>query len=564
MREHDGPVGAVEASSEGLAHKARVVRFLLRYRNSGLFHGLAVQPDDIDDHVEEGAPEQFARELEALGPTFIKLGQMLSTRPDIVPPAYASALERMQEDVAPVPFVQIQQTVEAELGVRLGKAFGSFDETPLGCASLAQVHRATLRDGTPVAVKVQKPGIARQLRSDLDMLDGLALAADRLTDVGGSVRFADWLGEFRKALIAELDYVAEAENLERFGQHLAPYRELHVPSPVWDFTRRRVLTMSLVEGTNVGRISGVRRTEESMAPLATALVRAYLDQVFVHGEIHADPHPGNLRVTTDGRLAIFDLGMVANVPPRQRDRLMKLLFAAVDGRGEQVADELIGLSTRLSDFDPSRFMRDVAQLVSRYAAHGGSMSEGRVVLELVRISASTGLRTPPELSLLGKTLFNLDAVCQQLSPELDTQQLVEDHLQHVMKARLRKSLSSPNLAAEMMEIQGLLRDGPRRLTDILALLAENRMQVRMTGLEESHLMESLQKIANRICAGAITAALILASSLMMDVRVGPMLWGYPAIALLLFLLAAGVGVAIVASAFFGDRRAPRCEERPPG
>ncbi|GAB3337138.1 ABC1 kinase family protein [Marilutibacter aestuarii] len=564
MQEPNTEAAPAEHRADGLAHKARVVRFLLRHRNSGLFSGLVVDDGDIDGDIEAGAPEQFAKELESLGPTFIKLGQMLSTRPDIVPPAYASALERMQDDVAPVPFAQVQRTVEEELGVRIGKAFGSFDETPLGCASLAQVHRATLRDGTPVAVKVQKPDIARQLRSDLDMLDGLASAADRLTDVGGSVRFADWLDEFRKALMAELDYVAEAENLERFGDHLAPYPELEVPRPVWDYTRRRVLTMQLVDGTHVGRISGVRRTEESMAPLARALVRAYLDQVFVHGEIHADPHPGNLRVTADGRLAIFDLGMVANVPPRQRDRLMKLLFAAVDGRGEQVADELIGLSTRLADFDASRFMREVSQLISRYAAHAGSMSEGRVVLEMVRISASTGLRTPPELSLLGKTLFNLDAVCQQLSPELDTQSLVEDHLQHVMKARLRKSLSSPNLAAEMMEIQALLRDGPRRLTDILSLLAENRMQVRMTGLEESHLMENLQKIANRICAGAITAALILASSMMMDVRVGPMLWGYPAIALLLFLLAAGMGVAIVASAFFGDRRAPRREERPPG
>ncbi|QDH69625.1 ABC1 kinase family protein [Marilutibacter alkalisoli] len=561
-KQHDAPLDA-DASGNAMSNRTRIIRFMFRYRRLGLFHGLALDTHAVGKDVGEGPPEKFVEDLEALGPTFIKLGQMLSTRPDMVPPAYASALERMQEDVAPVPFHHIRETVESELGVRIGKAFKSFEETPLGCASLAQVHRATLRDGTKVAVKVQKPRIAQRLRADLDLLANLALAVDRFTDLGGSVRFVEWLTEFRRAVLAELDYVAEAENLERFRGHLHRYRELTVPRPVWDYTRSRILTMELVQGTNVGHVSGMRRTEQSMAPLAKALVRAYLDQVFVHGEIHADPHPGNLRITADGRLAIFDLGMVANVPPRQRDRLMKLLFAAVDGRGEQVADELIGLSTRLPEFDQSRFLREVAQLVSRYAAHAGSMSEGRVVLDLVRISASTGLRTPPELGLLGKTLLNLDAVCQLLSPELNTQALVEDHLEHVMRARLRKSFSSPNIAAEMMEIQSLLREGPRRLSDILSLLADNRLQVRMTGLEESHLMESLQKIANRICAGVVVASLILASSMLMDADGGIRLWGYPAIALVLFLVAAALGLGIIGSALIGDRRAPRREERPP-
>lgn len=558
----DNGTRARQDAPDGMAHKARVLRFLLRYRRAGLFSGLQL-PNEEGADDEQGQPERFAQDLEALGPTFIKLGQMLSTRPDLVPAPFASALERMQEDVAPLPFEQIREVVERELGVSLSQAFGSFEEAPLGCASLAQVHRASLRDGRPVAVKVQKPRVAQQLRADLDLLESLAVAADRLTDVGGSVRFADWLAEFRRTVMAELDYIAEAENLDRFGEHLAHYPELTVPAPVWDYTRPRLLVMALVDGVQVGQVSGLRRTEESMAPLASALVRAYLDQTFVHGEIHADPHPGNLRVTPDGKLAVFDLGMVANVPPRQRDRLMKLLFAAVDGRGEQVADELMALSIRLPDFDEARFTREVAQLVSRYAAHPASMAEGGVVLELVRISAVTGLRTPPELSLLGKTLLNLDAVRMQLSPELDTRALVEDHLQHVMRARLRKSLSSPNLAAELMELQTLVRDGPRKLTDILSLLADNRLQVRMTGLEESHLMENLQKIANRISASAIAAALILASSLLMGVESGPRLWGYPALALVLFVMAVLLGLTLVASALLGDRRAPVREERPP-
>ncbi|MGX5731554.1 ABC1 kinase family protein [Pseudoxanthomonas beigongshangi] len=543
--------------------RGQILRFLFRYRNSGLFSGLDTSLEDADLAVTEGTPQELAQELEALGPAFVKIGQMLSTRPDIVPPAFASSFERMQEHVEPVPFEAIREVVEAELGVRLSHAFSDFEAKPLGSASLAQVHRAWLRDGRPVAVKVQKPGIAQQLLGDLDLLRGFARNADRFTDVGRRVRFADWLEEFSRTLLAELDYQAEAENLVRFRLHLAPFPELWVPAPIADLSRRRVLTMELVEGIRVDQIPGVRRTEQAMDALASALLRGYLDQIFVHGEIHADPHPGNLRVTRDGRLAVFDLGMVANIPPKRRDCLLKLLFAAVDGRGEQAADEAIAMGTRLEDYDEERFVREVGHLVSHYTAHAGTTSSGRVVLELVRVATASGLRTPPELSLLGKALLNLDTVCRHLAPDMDPKAIVERHLQHVIRARLRQSLSSPNIASELIEIQTLLREGPRKLSDALSLVAENKLQLRVAGLEESRLMENLQKIANRIAAGLVTAALIVASSLMMRVETRSTLWGYPTVALLLFLLGAGLGVGIVISALRRDRTARSREERAP-
>ncbi|HCV97263.1 MAG TPA: ABC transporter substrate-binding protein [Stenotrophomonas sp.] len=545
---------------KGMNRRSQILRLLLRYRHSGVFSGMNLDARALHDLPPEGNPEQFVTDLESLGPTFVKLGQMLSTRPDMVPVEFATALERMQEKVAPIPVERISTIIEQELGASVSKLFASFDPVPLGCASIAQVHRAQLHDGREVAVKVQKPEVAAQLRSDLEVLRSFALAADHLTQVGRRVRLRDWLNEFAKTLMQELDYQAEAENLQRFGQHLKPFKPLWVPQPIWDYCSHRVLTMELAHGVRVDMIPDVRRTEQPMAPLAAALIRGYVDQIFVHGEIHADPHPGNLRVTPEGRLAIFDLGMVAHMPPRLRERLLKLLFAAVDGRGEEVADEIIGISTRLESFDEERYLRETGQMIARYAANT-SYSEGRVVLDLVRIATASGLRTPPELSLLGKALLNLETVCRLLSPDLDTRRIVEKQLQHVMRARLKKSLSAANLASEAMEMQQLLREGPRKMSDILALLAENRLQMKVTGLEESRLMENLQKIANRVSAGIVTAALILAAAMMMKVETGWHLFGYPAIAFMLMFIGVFLGLGIVLSALIFDRRARSKEER---
>jgi len=560
---HPNPV----TRDSGLARTARIVRFLIKYRRAGLFAGLDLDATGAAGSADApaGKPEEFAADLESLGPTFVKIGQALSTRADMMPPAYLAALEHLQDDLPPLDFAEVRAVVEAELGVRLNKAFVEFDEKPLGCASLAQVHRALLRDGRAVAVKVQRPGIREQVCADLDALGAIAAKADAGTELGRRLRFADWVHEMRRTLLAELDYRVEAGNLERFGERLARYPELLVPAPQWSLTSTRVLTMDLVSGTKVTGLGGLRRIEQPCGALAAALMRAYLDQAFVYGEMHADPHPGNLLVTDDGRLAIFDLGMVAHVPPKRRDELLKLLFASVDGRGDEVVREAIAMGTRLEDFDEERYAREVGQIVATYASRNGrrALSEGRLMLDLTRIGAACGLRSPPELNLLGKTLLNLEAVCRALDPDLDVKRIVESHLESVMRGRLGRMFSPAGIAGDLIEVQELLHQAPRRIGDLLALLAENRLQVRVRGLEESHLMESLQKIANRIATGLIVAALLIASALLVRVDAGTKLFGYPALAIVSFLVAAALGIGIVLSALFGDRKARPREERGP-
>lgn len=546
----------------GMRRYLDIARLLMRYRKAGLFNGLSLDDAALAATVEGEArapekPEQLAADLEALGPTFIKLGQSLSTRPDLVPAPYMAALERMQDDVAPVPFEAIREQIESELGVRLSKAFETFDEKPLAAASLAQVHAATLRGGRRVAVKVQRPGIDGIIRSDLALLARLAGTVDRVSDVGRRYRFADWVAEFRKTLVAELDYRIEAENLARFAENLESYPELRVPRPVWDLSSMRVLTMDLLDGAKITRVADLRRMEEPLERLAETLMRAYLDQVFVHGLIHADPHPGNVLLMPDNTLALLDLGMVAHVPPRMRDRLLKLILAAVDDRGEEVAELFMAIGTRLQDFRETDFIREAGRLIAQYCnlSESDLMSEGRMVMELTRVGAAHGLRTPPELTLLAKTLLNLEAVSRALGPEMNVRRVVEHHLQSVMRKRMVRSFSPSAIASEMMEMQELTRDMPRRVSSILNLLSENRLRVHLAGLEETYLMESLQKIANRICAGVIIAALIVGAAMMMSVDTDLRLFGYPALALLLFLLAATFGVVLVATMLFTDRKA---------
>jgi predicted unusual protein kinase regulating ubiquinone biosynthesis (AarF/ABC1/UbiB family) len=549
---------------------AAIARFFLKYRKAGILTGVALDDPlfaDIDTStVSAGLPEDFARDLEALGPTFVKIGQALSTRPDFVPAPYIAALERMQDAVTTVDAGTMRDIIESELGVRIDKLFASFDDTPIGSASLSQVHAATLRDGRPVAVKVQRPEVAANLREDLDLLARLADTVGIVSDKPRRYGFSDWVGEFRKALSGELDFRREAENLETFARHMDAYPRIHVPQPVWDYSSARVLTMDRIAGEKVTRISELRRIDPGapLSELAADLIRVYMDQVFVHGLIHADPHPGNVLLTADGQLALLDLGMVAHVPPRMRDQLLKLLLAIIDGRGEQAAETFVHLSTRLEDFDEAAFTRETAQLIAQYAsAPNSGHSEGRLLLEMTRVGAGSGLRSPAELPLLGKTLLNLEAVSSALGPELAVRQVINHHLQRLLQNQMREMFARNRIASDLLEVQELLRESPRRLSQLLRTLSDNRFRVRITGLEEARLIVSMQKIANRVTAGVITAGLIVGAAMIMRIPTRTLIFGYPALALVLFLIAFVLGGVLVASSFLSDRKPRPKEDRDP-
>ena len=500
------------------------------------------------------APEELAQDLERLGPTFVKLGQILSTRADLLPDSYLAALARLQDEVAPVPFADIEKTLREELDVRPSQAFKELDPTPLAAASLAQVHRAVLRDGRTVAVKVQRPGIRLQAADDLEVLESVASLAERVSATAARYEIGRLVHEFRATLLRELDYRIEAENLRALARNLSGFDRVFVPQPIADYSTSRVLTMEYVVGTKVTALSTAARTRVDSADLADVLFAAYLKQIFVDGFFHADPHPGNLLVTRDGRLAMLDLGMVAHLTPRFQDLLLQLLTSVADGRGDEAAKHALRLGEPRPELRADEFERRLRDLVAGHRdTNVSQLSTGRMVLQMTRIAAETGLRLPAEAMMLGKTLLSLDEIARRLDPDFRPQAVFRRHVEDIVQRRVMGAMKAESAWAGVLELKDLAQQLPRRANQILERLAEGDVPVRVEGLDQAGFMSACQKIANRITVGLLLAALIVGAALALRIETDFRVLGYPGIAMILFLVAACGALGLIYTILFRDQ-----------
>jgi ubiquinone biosynthesis protein len=544
-----------------LSRYAAVATLLLKHRPD-LIATTEGRPADASASNDAAEAERLTKDLEQLGPTFVKLGQVLSTRADLLPPAYLEALSRLQDDVEPVPLAEVQKTIEEDLNVRLSKAFLTFDSEPLASASLGQVHRATLRDGQPVAVKVQRPGIADQVRADLAVLDEIAAFVDQHTHVGRRYEFAPMILEFRRALMDELDYEVEASHLRTLKQNLAEFSRIFVPAPIDSYVSTRVLAMEFVRGTKITTLNPVALIDADPEGLADELIRAYLHQILIDGFFHADPHPGNVFITDEGRLALLDLGMVGHLSPTLQDRLLKLVLAISEGRGEEAADAAIMLGEKREGFDEGAFTRDVVATVGRYL--GASLEHfqvGKIVLEVNRSAGAHGIKSPVELTMLGKTLLTLDNIARLLAPALDVNASIRKNASSLMQRRLLKSLSPGTVFSTVLEAKEFAEQLPRRINRVLESLASSQLKLKVEVIDEGAVIDGLQKVANRITMGLVVAALILSAAMMMRIESRFTLLGYPGFPTLLFLAAGSLAGWLVFNILAHDR-APRSKSRP--
>ena len=497
--------------------------------------------------------EELASDLESLGATFIKLGQLLSTRGDMLPEPYLDALSRLQDQVEPFPYEEVEQIVSSELGVRISKAFSEFDREPEAAASLAQVHRAYLRDGRAVVVKIQRPGVRDQIVNDLDALEEVAGFIDAHTEVGKRYEFGNLLAELRRSLLRELDFQREASNLIRLGENLREFDRLIVPVPIEDFTTSRVLTMEYVAGKNISNLSPLRLLELEGTDLADELFRAYLKQILIDGFFHADPHPGNVFLTYDNRIALLDLGMVSHINETFQEKLLQLLLAISEGRGDEAAEISIRMGEPKSNFDKSDYKHRVASLVARQADTSlERIDAGHVVLEITRISADCWFRMAPEFTMIAKTLLDLDRVVYTLAPDFDPNAIIRQEATNILTQRIVKSIRPGGILSSVVEVKEFVGKFPARVNKILDVVGNNEMKISVDAIDERVVLDGLQKVANRITLGLILAALIVGAALMMRVETSFRILGYPGLPTIFFLLAAIAGVVLVFSIVFYD------------
>lgn len=548
----------ISLKPEHLKRYKDIAMLLMKYGRTDLVKsaGLDEAIESIEgEHAPPAKMDELASDVERLGPTFIKLAQLLSTRADLLPQPYIEALTRLQDNVGPFPLDEVEQIVCTELGVRISKAFSEFESRPVAAASLGQVHRAKMRDGRDVVVKVQRPAIRERMSEDLEVLGDIAAFLDSHTEAGRKYEFAPLLEEFRKSLLHELDYRLEARNLATFADNLRDFDRIVVPHPVDDFTTSRVLTMEYIRGKKITSLSPLAKIDLDGYLLAEHLFQAYLQQILIDGFFHADPHPGNVFLTDDGRIALIDLGMVGRVAPRFQENLIQLLLAISEGRGDETAEITIKMGEPKQNFDEKSFRRAVSDLVlMSQNTQIENIDAGRVVLRIQQISGACDFRLPAEFTMIAKALLNLDQVVHTLDPKFDPNFAIRNYANVIVQRRMEKSLSAGNIYGTVLELKEFVEKLPNRVNQLIDSLTTRGIRIEVDAIDERSLLTSLHKIANRITVGLVLAALLVSAALMMRVETSYTILGYPGIAIIFFLLAAIGALVLVFNILFVDEK----------
>ncbi|MEO5316544.1 AarF/ABC1/UbiB kinase family protein [Pseudarthrobacter sp. AG30] len=454
-------------------------------------------------------PEHLRLAFEDLGPTFIKLGQLLSTRPDLLPPQYQSELAKLQDGAPPVPGPTIRQLIRDELGAEPEEVFADFTLEPLASASIGQAHAATLHDGTPVVVKVRRPDVIPMIEADLDILQNLAVQISRRWEAAADYNLPGIAAEFAQTLRAELDYLQEGRNAERFAHNFAADPEVHIPRVFWETTTSRVLTLERIVGMKVNDLAALDRAGIDRAALAVRSAGTAVKMVFEDGFFHADPHPGNLFIEPGGRIGLIDFGMVGEVNDKLRDQLGVLLTALVRSDPARVGSALLNLSVTRQPVDRSRLRSDVTRFIALYEGRQLRQIEiGRLITQAVALMRNYHLQMPQELAKLLKMMIMAEGIGVELDPGFNLSVVLAPYARKMMFARFAPQALAARIAAAGADAAELAADLPELLRRVVDTLDTGGMEVHLRAAELEPLVGRMERIGNRLVAGMIAAALI--------------------------------------------------------
>lgn len=543
-----------------LNNYAKFFSFILKYYNSDVVKSTAnsvlneIEKTEISEDEYNQKPEELVEDLKKMGPTYVKLGQLLSTRPDLLPENYLQALANLQDDVETVPYEEVQKIFEEEIGVKINKAFELFDPKPLASASIGQVHLALLPSGRKVVVKIQRPGVRKKFIEELETLKNMADLAVTHSKVAKKYALDDVIEELRFILLNELDYNKEAQNLVILKENLKEFKNLIVPSPVAEYSSSKVLTMDFIDGKKITSLGNLKKIETDFTSVIDDLVEAYMKQIIVDGFVHADPHPGNIHVTADDKVALMDLGMVAKFSPKLQEKIMMLLVGMTKKDGDDITDALL----EISEYDSAKvnldhFRKNINRLVmDSTSTNAEDMETGRILLQMNRIAADEGIKLAVELNILGKVLLNMDQIVAVLTPKYDLQKAIRRFMEKMVNKKMQQELKPENAYAFLLDNKKLLENLPGRLNKITENLANNQLELKINAIDEDRLTEGFQKVANRITSGLIIAAMIIGAALLMRIPSTYTILGYGVLPFFFFVIAIGLGLFLVYSIMFKD------------
>ncbi len=525
--------------AEKLCEKGYIPKFVLRINRS-------------NKQLTEG--ERIRLACEELGPTFVKLGQIMSTRSDIFPENIISELSHLQDNVAPFPFEQAKYLLEKELRLSIEEVFSSFSPEPIASASIGQVYEGILQTGESVVVKVQRPGIQRIIELDLDILFHLARLMDEHMDNNKPYQLYEMVEEFSRGLYRELDYTYEARNADRFYENFRGDHGIKIPKIHWDYTTKKVLTMERIYGVKIVDTQTLRQKGWDLKKLADIGTEAFMKQIFIFGFFHGDPHPGNIFAVSEKQIGIIDFGIVGYLDRNIMAMLTDLFTAAARRDVEKIVSSLMEMEALKPETNIRRLKEDISFLLNLYYNLPlKKLNIGEALKELLQVAHKNQLKLPAQLTLLFKSLITLEGSGKYLNPDFSLSMAAKGFVKEIYLYRYHPKQLLEELRGYSEEVLSSLKYLPKQLRVILKKFENNELKVQMVhrGFEELH--HTINRATNRISLSMITSALIIGSSLVIYNNAGPKIGGISLFGIAGFLIASFLGFSIIISILFQGR-----------
>jgi len=493
------------------------------------------------------APQRLRMALEELGPTFIKVGQLLSTRSFLLPPAFIDELSRLQDKVKPIPFDEVKIVIEKELKSSLDLLFNSFDQNPIASASVALAYRARLLTGEQVVVKVQRPKIIRLIETDMTILHDLAGMIERHLDEAQQYNPVAMVEELSRSMKREVDFMNEARSIEQFGANFEKVPTVHVPKVHWDYCTSKIVTLEYIDGIKISEIGLLRSSGADLKQVAHIGMQFILKQIFEDGFFHADPHPGNLFYTKDGRIAPVDFGIMGRLDDWLMDEISDMLIAIWRRDVDLIIRVLVDLGAFPEEANPQPLRAELSEFLYRY--YGLSLRKinmKSIVSDGLDIISRHRLRVPSNMLLLAKTIGTYEDLGRKLDPNYNLVKEVKPHLRKLILRRLNPEKLAYESAKSLRDLYDLLRAMPREMELILRRMRRGRMAIEFQHRGLENLIQEMDRSSNRLSFSLIIASLIVGSSLIMFLNKGPYFLGYPLLGIIGYVFAGilGVGLAL--------------------